>query len=93
MNKVLKFNRFSTKRRIIQCLLILIVVFLFSVYTFNKASRLLNQKRVETLIKYQAQVVTLKEDKEENLKKIEEKYDEKIDKLEEKITTLEKKIK
>jgi len=93
MNKVLKFNRFSTKRRIIQFLLILIVVFLFSVYTFNRVSRLLNQKRVETLIKYQAQVVTLKEDKEENLKKIEEKYDEKIDKLVEKIHKLEEKIK
>ena len=93
MNKVLKFNRFSTKRRIIQFLLILIVVFLFSVYTFNRVSHLLNQKRVETLIKYQAQVVTLKEDKEENLKKIEEKYDEKIDKLVEKIHKLEEKIK
>ena len=93
MNKVLKFSKFSAKKRLIQYVVTLILIALLSLYAFNKVSFLLNQRRIELLSKYKNQVSTLQEDKEENLKKIEKKYDEKIDKLLEKIEVLEKKIK
>ena len=93
MNKVLKFSKFSAKKRLIQYVVTLILIALLSLYAFNKVSSLLNQKRIELLSKYRTQVVALQEDKEENLKKIEKKYDEKIHRLHEKIEGLEKKIK
>lgn len=91
MNKTLKFSRFSAKKRLFQYTIILILIIFCSLYTVNKVSSILEERRIEQIGKYKAEVAILKEHKEENLKRIEIEYDEKIQKLLDKIEKLEKK--
>lgn len=92
MKKALKFNRFSTKRKMIQYSLISVILIFLSLYIFNTGKKITHERRVKLIKEYSHQVSSLKIDKKENLKKIELEYDEKILKLQSKITNLEKKV-
>lgn len=92
MNKVLRFSKFDTKRRLIQYSLTILILLLLSFYIFNKANAIIRERRVERIQKYTAELSTLKDDKEENLRQIEREYDEKIQKLQIKIDTLKEKV-
>ncbi len=91
MNKVLRFSKFDTRKRLIQYSLTILILLLLSFYIFNKANAIIRERRVERIQKYTAELSTLKEDKEENLRQIEREYDEKIQKLQIKIERLENK--
>ncbi|GLI55862.1 hypothetical protein PM10SUCC1_13760 [Propionigenium maris DSM 9537] len=92
MNKVLRFSKFDTRKRLIQYSLTILILLLLSFYIFNKANAIIRERRVERIQKYTAELSTLKEDKEENLRQIEREYDEKIQKLQIKIDTLREKV-
>ena len=92
MNKILRFSKFNTKKKVIQYSLTLLILIFLSFYIFNKASSLIRQRRIELIEKYTAEVSVLMEDKEENLRKIEMEYDQKIKKIQTKIDKLEKKV-
>ncbi len=91
MNKVLRFSKFDTRKRLIQYSLTILILLLLSFYIFSKANAIIRERRVERIQKYTAELSTLKEDKEENLRQIEREYDEKIQKLQIKIERLENK--
>lgn len=92
MNKVLRFSKFDTRKRLIQYSLTILILLLLSFYIFNKANAIIRERRVERIQKYTAELSTLKEDKEENLRQIEREYDEKIQKLQLKIDSLKEKV-
>ncbi len=92
MNKVLRFSKFDTRKRLIQYSLTILILLLLSFYIFSKANAIIRERRLERIQKYTAELSTLKEDKEENLRQIEREYDEKIQKLQIKIDTLREKV-
>ncbi len=92
MNKVLRFSKFDTRRRLIQYSLTILILLLLSFYIFNKANAIIRERRIERIQRYTAELSTLREDKEENLRQIEREYDEKIQKLQMKIDTLKEKV-
>lgn len=92
MNKVLRFSKFDTKRRLIQYSLTILILLFLSFYIFNKASSIIRERRIERIQRYTAEVSSLREDKEENLRQIERDYDERIEKIQIKIEKLKEKV-
>lgn len=92
MNKVLRFSKFDTRRRLIQYSLTILILLLLSFYIFNKANAIIRERRIDRIQRYTAELSTLREDKEENLRQIEREYDEKIQKLQIKIDALKEKV-
>lgn len=92
MKKVLKFSKFSAKRKLIQYSLVSILLIFLSFHVFYTGKKMLNKRRVQLIEEYSYKVSTLKKDKEENLKKIELEYDEKIEKFQAKIEELQEKL-
>jgi len=92
MNKVLRFSKFDTKRRLIQYSLTLLILIFLSFYIFNRATSIIRERRIERIQSYTAEVSSLREDKEKNLRQIEREYDEKIEKIQMKIEKLKEKV-
>ena len=92
MNKVLRFSKFDTKRRLIQYSLTLLILIFLSFYIFNRATSIIRERRIERILSYTAEVSSLREDKEKNLRQIEREYDEKIEKIQMKIEKLKEKV-
>lgn len=92
MNKVLRFSKFDTKRRLIQYSLTLLILIFLSFYIFNRATSIIRERRIERIQSYTAEVSSLREDKEKNLRQIEREYDQKIEKIQMKIEKLKEKV-